>query len=298
MTMAQPIHQPTKTGLGRGLGKGFASLLPQDFNKNDLLTTASDHIEQLPVGSIVANPHQPRSHFDTTALQELANSIKEHGVIQPLIVTSTGKTYQLIAGERRWRASQLAGLKTVPAIIRTAAELQQLEVAILENVQRVDLSPLEQAVSIERWHQQFNVGYDTIAKRLGKAPSTINNTVRLLQLPEVARQALVVGEISEGHARSLLALKSDPERQLYLLKAIKTNEWSVRQTERFVTSWKAGVRDKTAAAERVSTETPATKALSQRLGTLVQVRRTAKGGKLEIGFKTDDDLQRILNLFS
>jgi ParB family chromosome partitioning protein len=282
----------------RGLGRGFEALLPTDFNKEALLTP-EDRIEKIAVEALQPSPYQPRKHFDEAALSELAASIQRHGVVQPLVVTpSKNGTYTLIAGERRWRASQLAGLAKVPAIIRTSKELEQLEIALIENVQRVDLSPLEQAVSIERLHQQFSLSYEEIAKRLGKATSTVNNHVRLLQLPEAARDALAKGKIFEGHARAILALKGDSKNQTYLLKAIIANEWSVRQAERFVSSLKQGVQESKKAKERVNTETPETKKLSKYLHTPVHIRRSAKGGRLEISFKSDDELNRILGLFS
>lgn len=281
----------------RGLGRGFESLLPTDFDKTILLTP-EDRIEKIPIAELQASPYQPRRHFDDTALAELAASIKRHGIIQPLVVTPVkAGVYTLIAGERRWRAAQLAGLKTVPAIVRDRQELEQLELALIENVQRVDLTPLEQAVSIERLHQQFSLSYDVIAQRLGKASSTVNNTVRLLRLPEAARDALVAGKISEGHARAILALKGDDKRQQYLLEMIISQGWSVRQAERFVTSVKAGTRETKKVHEHVATETPATRKLSKKLGTSVSIRRSAKGGKLEIGFSTDDELERLLKLF-
>lgn len=281
----------------RGLGRGFDSLISSDFDKSILLTS-EDRIEKLPVESLTASPYQPRKHFDETALAELAASIKRHGVVQPLVVTpvKNGK-YVLIAGERRWRASQLAGLKTVPALVRDSKELEQLEIALIENVQRVDLSPLEQAVSIERLHEQFSLSYEAIAQRLGKATSTVNNTVRLLRLPETARDALASGKISEGHARAILALKNDSVRQQHLLESILAHGWSVRQAERFVSSVKAGTTETKKVHEHVQTETSATKKLSQKLGAPVHVRRTAKGGKLEITFRTDQELDKIINLF-
>lgn len=272
-------------------------MLPSDFDKSILLTS-DDRVEKIPVDQLSESPYQPRKHFDETALSELAESIKNHGVVQPLVVTplKDGK-YTLIAGERRWRAAKIAGLKTVPAIIRSSEELEQLELALIENVQRVDLSPLEQAVSIERLHEQFSMSYDEIAKKLGKAHSTVNNSVRLLRLPDDAREALIRGQISEGHARAILALKGDNQRQSYLLKTIIEQGWSVRQAERFVTSVKAGTRDVKKTHEHVNTETPATRSLSKKLGTQVNIRRTAKGGKLEISFKSDDELDRIIKLF-
>lgn len=283
----------------RGLGRGFETLLPQTFDKSLLLPNDDERIQKLNVDDVIAHPEQPRRHFDERSLAELGESIREHGVLLPLVVRSLGnKKYQIVAGERRWRASKLIGLKTVPAIVRSLKDLQQLEISLVENVQRVDLSPLEQAVSLHRLHDQFSIAYEAIAKRLGKAPSTINNLVRLLQLPEAAQAALAQREITEGHARSILALKTQPEQQTNLLAAILQHGWSVRQAERYVTSLKAGVDEPAAVRERVQTETPATKALSKHLGTPVHVKRTAKGGRLEITFATDEELTKILTQLS
>jgi ParB family transcriptional regulator, chromosome partitioning protein len=278
-----------------GLGKGFDALIPQNFDKS-LVFDDHERIQKIPIRNLSPNPQQPRQYFDDTALAQLATSIKNHGILQPLVVTpgATSDTYIIIAGERRWRASQLAGLAKVPAIIRTAKELERLELAIVENMQRVDLSPLEQAVSIERLHQQFTMKYEAIAERLGRAPSTVNNIVRLLQLPEAARSALHERRITEGHARTILSLKHNPEKQQELLDNILKNDWSVRQAERYVVSIKDGFADKHAAKVRMQTETDSTKKLSQRIGVPVHIRRMAKGGKLEISFKTDSELEDIL----
>jgi ParB family chromosome partitioning protein len=285
-----------KTGMGRGLGKGFDSLLPQNFDSSILLTD-EDRIQRVDVDKIQANAEQPRTHFDEQALAELSSSIKQFGILQPLVVTplAAGK-FEIIAGERRWRASKLAGLDKVPVIVRSTKELEKLELALIENVQRVDLSPLEQAVSIERLHQQFSMTYEQIAKRLGKAPSTVNNIVRLLQLPTEAREALQERKISEGHARAILSLKDAPDRQEELLWSIINEGWNVRQAERYVSSHKAGVVEKKAVKARVDTETSETKALGKRLGTAVHIRRTAKGGKLELKFASDDELERLIKL--
>lgn len=282
----------------RGLGRGFEALLPADFDKTTLLSP-EDRIEKIAVTALQPSPYQPRKHFDDAALKELAASLKRHGVVQPLVVTpEAGGKFTLIAGERRWRAAQLAGLPTVPAIVRSRKAVEQLELALIENVQRVDLSPLEQAFSIQQLHDQFSLAYEEIAKRLGKAPSTVNNHVRLLQLPDAARDALAAGKISEGHARAILALKGNATAQAELLKVIVEHGWNVRQAERFVNSVKQGVQEAKKPHERVETETPATKLLSKKLATPVHIRRTAKGGKLEIGFKSDDELQRILEYIS
>ncbi|HSH17801.1 MAG TPA: ParB/RepB/Spo0J family partition protein [Candidatus Saccharimonadales bacterium] len=286
-------------GLGSkktGLGRGFDALLPQNFDSS-LLLTDDDRIQRVDVGKVKPNPNQPRTYFDEETLGQLASSIKQFGILQPLVVTPlAGGEFEIIAGERRWRAAQLAGLDKVPVIVRSTKELEQLEIALIENVQRVDLSPLEQAVSIERLHQQFNMNYDAIAKRLGKAPSTINNIVRLLQLPPSAREALQDKKITEGHARAILSLKDAPERQEELLWSIINQGWSVRQAERYVTSHKAGVQDKEVVKQRVDTQTAETKALGERLNTDVHIRRTAKGGKLELKFTSDEELQRLINL--
>jgi ParB family chromosome partitioning protein len=281
----------------RGLGKGFGALISNDFDQSLLLSSA-DRIEKLPIDKVQPNPNQPRKHFDNKSITELSASIKEHGIIQPLVVTPINKgKYTIIAGERRWRASQEANLVTVPAIIRSSEELEQLEIALIENVQRVDLNPLEQAFSIERLHDQFSMSFEDISKRLGKAMSTVNNIVRLQQLPDAAKEALISGVITEGHARTLLSLKNDPERQEYLLKTIIQQGWNVRQAERFVVSIKDGVKETSEANARAQTETPQTKTLSKKLGTDVHIKRMASGGRLEIKFNSDEDLDRILGSF-
>lgn len=281
----------------RGLGRGFETLLPQTFDKTLLLPNDDERIQKLGVDVVAADAGQPRRHFDEKALHELAESIREHGILLPLVVKTIGSgKYQIVAGERRWRAAKIAGLKTVPAIVRSLKELQQLEIALVENIQRVDLSPLEQAASIHRLHDQFSIAYDTIAKRLGKASSTVNNIVRLLQLPEAALNALANKDITEGHARAILALKGKDKEQAHLLSCIIKQGWTVRQAERYVTSLKDGVIGATALTARVKTETPATKAFSARIGAPVHVKRTAKGGRLEITFVNDDQLDKILKL--
>jgi ParB family chromosome partitioning protein len=276
-----------------GLGKGLDSLIPTDFD-TALLMEAGDRVQNLFISTITPNPDQPRRHFDQDALDELAASIKQYGVIQPIVVSPKGDTYIIVAGERRWRAATIAGLEQIPAIVRERAELEQLEVALIENVQRVDLSPLEQAVSIERLHQQFNITYSEIAKRLSKAETTVSNIVRLLQLPPAAREALQTGSITEGHARAILALKDSASAQDDLLRHIIENGWSVRQAEQFVTALKAGAKSRRQASEKLATETEATKKLGKRLQTKVSIKRTAKGGRLEIHFKDDDQLEELV----
>jgi ParB family transcriptional regulator, chromosome partitioning protein len=292
------VSQDKQSQKKRGLGKGFETLLPQDFDSS-LLIDPSERIQKLHVSELMPNPEQPRRHFDELSLQQLAESIAQYGMLQPLIVTPRGTgQYQIIAGERRWRAAQKAKLTSVPAIVRTAKDLELLELALVENVQRVDLSPLEQAVSIERLHQQFNLTYDVIAKRLNKAVSTVNNIVRLLQLPKDVMEALRNQHITEGHARSILSLKDYPNKQSELLRLIIEHGWSVRQAERFVVAFKHSRPDSSASSlrKKISSETVETKQLSKKIASPITIRHMAHGGKLEIGFKSDDDLRRLIQL--
>jgi ParB family chromosome partitioning protein len=278
-----------------GLGRGFESLLPQSFDKT-LLLTEDDRIVKVPLKDIVPNPNQPRKNFDSKALESLAESIKSHGVIQPILVTPS-KTggYQIVAGERRWRASKLAGLKHVPAVVHERKELDQIEVALTENIQRENLSPIDQAITYEKLHQQFNISYDDIAKRLGRGSSTIANIVRLLALPENAKQALMDNKITEGHARQILAIVNGPEQQNYLLHAILKYGWNVRQSEQYVTGLKSGIKESEKAKAMTVAETAETKMLSKKLNTPVTIRRMAHGGKLEITYKDDKHLENIIS---
>ncbi len=278
------------------LGRGFDSLIPQNFDSS-LLAADDEKITKISVDALLANPEQPRTTFDEDELNGLAASIKEHGILQPLVVTPHGDKYYVIAGERRWRAAKKAKLATVPAVVRSTKQLQRLELALVENVQRVNLSPLEQAASIEYLHQQFSLEYADIGKRLGKAATTVQNTARLMQLPEEAKQALKDKKISEGHSRTILAIK-DEKIQKELLKLIIQNGWSVRQAERFVTAQRQGADTTAKAKAKVATSTPQTKKLSSVLNAPVSLRRTAKGGKLEIAFKSDAELKRLMALLA
>lgn len=281
-----------------GLGKGFDILMPTGVDEN-ILNRGDDRVQNVFISDISPNPDQPRRHFDESQLKELAESIKQYGILQPLLVSPkpNGK-YVIIAGERRWRASTIADLKKVPVVVRTSEELEQLEIAMVENIQRVDLSPLEQADAINRLHELFHVSHEDIANRLNKAPSTIANIVRLLQLPPAAQQALRDGLISEGHARSVLALKDYPEQQQELLLLIQKNGWSVRQAEQFVVATKAGARTTAKAQTRTAEKTEETEGLSKLLRREVTVKHMARGGRLVIRFRTDDDLNKLIGQLS
>lgn len=279
-----------KAGLGRGLG----SLIPDTLDAAALMDDG-EVVEKVGVERLQPDQEQPRTSFDASSLRELAASIKQYGIVQPLVVSPfKNGQYLLIAGERRWRAAKIAGLKTVPVLVRSVKQQERLELALIENVQRVDLSPLEQAVSIERLHQQFNLEYSEIARRLGKADTTVSNTVRLLGLPPKARDALQKQKISEGHARQVLALKGAPDKQDDLVDQIVSKGWSVRQAEQYVSSIKAGYARSAATKKRMASETPETKRLGKRYGVPVKIYRTAKGGRLELIFHSDTELTRLL----
>jgi ParB family chromosome partitioning protein len=223
----------------QALGRGFDSLIPVNFAVNDV-ASPGEHVKKIDISKIVANPDQPRKEFSIDSLNELALSIKQHGVIQPIVVTPMGdNNYRIVAGERRFRASKIAKLKTIPAIVRNHKELDELEISLVENVQRVDLSPIEQALSIVRLHEQFSMSYKDISKKLSKAETTISNIVRLLQLPKDAIEALQNNRISEGHARAILALKTDEKLQKELLNKIITQQLTVRDAEAFVQNSKS-----------------------------------------------------------
>ncbi len=278
---------PAKASLGRG----FEALIPKDFDTS-ILEEDKNRVQKLLISDIVPNPAQPRRQTDDAALGELANSIKTHGVLQPIIVVRHGDKFRIVAGERRWRGAKLAGLNEIPAIARSLEELEQLELSMIENIQRVDLSPLDQALSVYKLQQQFGLSLPQIAGRLGKAPSTLSNLTRLLQLPEAARQALADERITEGHARAILALKGQPQRQAELLELIIKNKWSVRQAEQFAVGAKKSP-DSEAAMERATHQSEFTKSLSAKLRAPVKIRYRAEGGHLIIGFKDEDDLKRL-----
>lgn len=273
------------------LGRGLGALISDDLDRT-ILQEDNERVQKLLISDIVPNPDQPRRVFDEQQLNELAGSIKTHGVVQPIIVVRYKNQYRIVAGERRWRAAQLADLKDIPAIVRSMQELEEIELSLIENIQRVDLSPLEQAMSVYKLQQQFNLGLEEIAQKLGKATSTISNLTRLLQLPPDVMEALREGKISEGHARAILSLKGMEDKQTELLRSIANNSWTVRQAEQFATAAKRGA-DAAGAKRRTASETGLTKRIGSKLGTKVQIKHTAKGGQLIVAFKSDEHLNDI-----
>lgn len=278
-----------------GLGRGLDALFPTNFSTSEVIHGVGSSVSEVELILISPKLNQPRTVFDDEKIEQLSYSIKEHGVLQPLVLVDSGSgKFTIIAGERRYRAAHMAGLKKVPAVIRTASELEQLEIALVENIQREDLSSLEQAVSIKKLHEEFSQSMESIAKRLGKAMSTVSNTLRLLTLPEQYQKALFEGLISDGHARQLLALSTDVRAQSELFKNIIDHHWSVRKAELFVSSHKDSGGSTQKIAKKLQTETKETKSLSQRLKTTVRIKRSAKGGQVTIAFKDDKDLARLL----
>ncbi len=279
----------------KALGRGFGSLLPDDFDKTILLDK-KDRINKIAISDIRINPEQPRKYFDKEALDELSESIKTYGLLQPIVLSpEKDGSYVIIAGERRYRAAKQAGLKELSAIVRSSEDLEKIEIALVENVQREDLSPMEQAISIAKLHEQFNMEYKDIAKRLGKAHSTITNTARLLQLPEKARKALEDKKISEGHARTILSLKDRPQLQEVLLKNIIEKGWSVRAAERFAADTKekegVGTKTKLVVSKKYVDES---KNLAKRLSVPVSIKPLRYGGRIEISYKSEKELDNIL----
>jgi ParB family transcriptional regulator, chromosome partitioning protein len=284
-----------KHGLGRGLG----ALIPPPR-----VALPETGIQQIDLAQIEPNPRQPRHSLPSPALEELAASIREHGLLQPLLLTTApasnagGARYQLIAGERRWRAAKLAGLRQVPAIVRGTTPQQMLELALVENIQRADLNPLEEAEAYRELMDDFGLTQEQVARKVGKDRTTVANILRLLKLPPALKQAVLEEQISEGHARALLQL-NDERHEQSMLKIVIAKNLSVRQTEELVRrgleaqAYKNGERHNGAAHE-VTAETRALEEdLRRSLGTKVELVRSHKGGKIVIEFYSDEELDAI-----
>jgi ParB family chromosome partitioning protein len=277
---------PQKSGLGRGLGALFPGG-ENVFTENGVMLVSVDQV--------FPNPRQPRSMMHPEELQDLTASIREHGVLQPLIVTPGDMQgrYILIAGERRLQAARLAGLASVPVLVRQATDQQRLELAIIENVQRSDLSALEQAEAYRQLAEDFDLSHEEIAARVGKSRVAVTNTLRLLKLPDAVKNALIEGRISEGHARALLALPT-PEAQAAALRTVITSELNVRQTEELVrklSGEKPLRRPKPAAVPEVA---ELEERLRTSLGTKVTLRSGRKGGTVTIHYYSDEELNALM----
>ena len=278
-----------------GLGKGLESLIPTG-GKTPPISTGSHvgGVQQVAVDAIQPNPRQPRIHFKEEDLAELAASIREHGVIQPLIVTpKPDGTFTLIAGERRWQASQKAGLRTVPVITREANNQQMLEVALVENVQRADLNSLEEAEAYRQLVEEFGLSHEAVAKRVGKSRVAVTNTLRLLGLPDVVKQALVDGNLTEGHARALLAL-STQKAQASAMQTVLNLSLSVRQTEELVRKLAGQKPIKAKKPSRSADVNDVEKRLQHSLGTKVALKHGKKGGTVTIYYYSGEELDALL----
>jgi ParB family chromosome partitioning protein len=275
----------------KGLGKGLGALIPDA----DLLARTSDQFFYCGIEEIMPNPYQPRHNVRDKAFQELVQSIRERGILQPLLVRSAEEGYQLIAGERRWRAAQMAGLQRVPVVIKESAEPESFELALIENIQRKDLNPIEEGAAYRRLQEEFNLSQGDIAKKIGKDRSTVANMIRLLKLPEKVRTDLVDGVLSMGHARALLALPSSPA-QLRARDTIVKRGYSVRETEKMVHSLLKKEKKRKVVVEPDSHMRSIVDRLIRYFGTKVTISRRGKLGRIEIDFYSDDDLKRILDL--
>ncbi len=274
----------------RALGRGLDALIPA--------AESQAGAAEIPIGRVSPNPHQPRQAISQESLAELAASIREHGVIQPLIVTQVGDEYQLIAGERRWRAAQLAGMTTVPVLIKETTPQQMLELALVENVQRADLNPLEEASAYRQLMDEFRLTQEQVAERVGKSRAAVANTVRLLRLPGEVKEALAASLISEGHARALLSLPTEP-LQCRALAIIVQHGLNVRQTEDLARRMQieADEADESKPVRESPSLSPqdrdAVEKFQVHLGTKVNLVRGKRGGRLVIHFYSEEELQAI-----
>lgn len=286
----------------QGLGRGLGSLIPKKtmtYGQNPFKATLAeeetiivhdnDRILKVNPALIAINPQQPRTNFNDNALNDLAESIKEHGIISPLVVTRQGEKYELIAGERRLRAAKLLGLKEVPVIVREEKEQKKLEIALIENLQRENLNPLETARAYQRLIDEFNITQEEAAKKVGKARSSVANALRLLILPLEVQNALASGQITEAHAKYLLGLDSEA-KQVTMLKKILRQNLTVAQTDKEIKRL-GGTK---AAKPKDYFDKAREEELSQYLSTKVEIKRQGRGGKLIIDFYSEDELNGII----
>lgn len=287
---SRPERPSTRRG---GLGRGLGALIPTGSQSGPQTAPSAT---ELPIDAIEPNPFQPRSSIDPEKLQLLADSIRQHGVIQPLVVKASSRPnrYILIAGERRWRASKQAGLTVVPAVVKDAAPQAMLEMALVENVVRADLSPLEEAQAYRQLIDEFNLTQANVAERVGRSRVSVTNTLRLLAAPDQIQQALSAGRISEGHARALLGMPTSTD-QVAMLDVVVSRELTVRQTEDAVRKWLTNAGSKKLARERDLEEVRLEDRFRTALGTKVHFRRNPSGGggALTIEYYSDEEVDAL-----
>lgn len=294
------IREDKMSAIKRGLGKGLDTMIPERITEEEAKEENVSRETLLPIHEIEPNRSQPRKAFDEESLNDLADSIKQFGIIQPLIVQKKDKYYEIIAGERRWRASRLAGLKEVPVIIKDYSPQEVLEIALIENIQREDLNPIEEAYAYQRLIQDFNLKQDELAVRVSKSRVSITNSLRLLKLDNRVQQMLIDTVLSSGHARALLSLE-DPELQYSTACRVIDKKLSVRETEKLARQLikSKPVEEIVASDERSFIYNDIEEKLKNIIGTKVSINRKQKGkGKIEIEYYSDADLDRIMDLFN
>lgn len=283
----------------RGLGRGLSALISAGESVGGL------RFEEVPVSAIRPNTHQPRRSFSETSIKELASSIREVGILQPLVIRSTETGFELIAGERRLRAAKEAGLDRVPVLIRQAGEGESMEMALVENLQREDLNPLETAAAYQALMDSFGLTKDQLASRLGKSRAAVSNTLRLTRLPESIRKMVLSERLSEGHARALLGLETE-ERMLHVAEKVQAEKLSVRKTEEMVRDELPRSQENTKFEEKPQQEPPtlidefgeASKIIQEALMLPTRVRPSRKGGKIEIRFRKREELEALIALLT
>jgi ParB family chromosome partitioning protein len=285
-----------------GLGKGLNALIPEDLELDkgikDNVNNTSNLID---INLIRSNQEQPRKSFDNEKIMELSESIKHHGIVQPIILKKESDQYVIVAGERRWRAAKLAGVKEVPAIVMELSDKEVLEISLIENIQRQDLNSIEEAVAYKKLISEFNLTQDELSKRLGKSRVSITNTLRLLNLSENVQQYLIEGVISEGHGRALLAI-DDSKLQYELAQKVIDDKLSVRELELQIKKMKNNTERKLEKNNSKTAISPYYKDITERLqnyfGTKVNINDNNNKGKIEIEYYSEEDLQRILEIIN
>lgn len=272
----------------RRLGKGIEALIPvQD----------SDTIEEVRLNQLYTNPFQPRKVFAEETIQELGESIKTHGILQPLIVRETAKGFEIVAGERRFRAAKAINLKKVPVIIKKLTDDEMMELALIENIQREDLNPIEEANAYRKLMEELNYTQEELSKRVGKSRPHIANHVRLLQLPSSVQDYIAEGKLSMGHGRALLGLKKKSKLSQLVAQTIR-EKWTVRELEKRVQQWNVSRETMERKQKQVNVYVKQEKALQRKLLTNVSIKKGKTKGKIEIEFISDEELERILNVLN
>ena len=286
------------------LGTGLSSLIPNKLNKENNAPlekkkfSSSNEVVKIPIENVASNPNQPRYYFDEDNLKELSESIKEHGVIQPILVTKIGNNkYELIAGERRLQATKLAGIKEIPAIVRLATNQEKLELALIENVQRHNLNPIEEAKAYKKLQTEFNLTQEEIAKKTGKSRSAIANIVRLLDLPVEIQRGIIEEKITEGHARAIIGLKN-PEKQRALYELILKNNLTVRGTENKAREVTIHTHKRKIIKQTDPYIQDLEDKIQQKLGTKVQIKKRGTSGKITIDFFSEEEFEKIIKILN